>query len=271
MGDQADLAAALSAVSFSSRKPELPAFDKKNVDIWIRRVENAFIRANVTLPRDKFAYIESKFSVSEDPKINLFLYGDTSADNWDAFIAYLKKCYGKSIRDRAAAVLDHVPRNGRRPSQHVAYMKEQAANITLDELLKEKMLRELPADIRLTVTTAVKNLTLEEAVDVADDFFEKDGRPIHRSSASVNAVQPSASCEDTGDTDVNAIRNGARPKQRNDARSRSKSRPRTNGAGYVHKNPDLCYYHDRYGDKARNCQPGCKSGKAPNAQGPRRA
>ena len=36
-------------VTSLTRKPELPAFDKGNIEIWIRRVENAFIRARISL------------------------------------------------------------------------------------------------------------------------------------------------------------------------------------------------------------------------------
>ena len=35
-------------------RPELPPFDRHNVEFWIKRVENAFSRANVTLAPDKF-------------------------------------------------------------------------------------------------------------------------------------------------------------------------------------------------------------------------
>ena len=106
MGDTEGITSALSGLSFSSRKPELPAFDKRNVAIWVRRVENAFIRSNVTLARDKFAFIEAKFGVDADPNINELLYGEATSENWDAFMTYLKTTYGRSVRNKTAAVLD---------------------------------------------------------------------------------------------------------------------------------------------------------------------
>ena len=45
----------------SLRKPDLPPFDKKNVDIWIKRVEAAYSRVNCSNPALKFAHLESKF------------------------------------------------------------------------------------------------------------------------------------------------------------------------------------------------------------------
>ena len=47
-------------VTALTRKPELPAFDASNIEIWIRRIENAFTRASITNVKDKFAFLESK-------------------------------------------------------------------------------------------------------------------------------------------------------------------------------------------------------------------
>ena len=240
-------------------------------------MENAFIRSGVTAARDKFAFIEDKFGVDSDPKVNRFLYGDSTDSNWDAFILYLREKHGKSERDRTKVILDPPRRDGRLPSEYVAFVLDRAGDVTIEQIVKEMMLRELPNDVRLTITERVKNLGLEETAKVADSFFERDGRPLNRSNASVNAVRPSNEPtppvrDDNEDIEVNAVRNGARPKQQDRSRTRDKSRPRTNGANYVHQNPDLCYFHDRYGAKARNChQAGCKWDKTPNAQGPRRA
>ena len=276
MADGTDLPAALAGLSFASRKPELPAFDRKNVEIWVRRVENAFIRSNVTSARDKFAYIEAKFGVDSDSNINRFLYGAATDANWESFVSYLKDRYGKSTRDKCAAVLDPVHRNGRLPSDMFSYILERMDNVTLHEIVKEKVLRELPNEIRLTIANAVKDLTPEETMKVADGYFTRDGHLLYKGNPSINAVSNAANQPpgQEDDADINAVRNGARPKrqpERSGTRdARSKSRPR-NGSDYVHKNPEFCYYHDRYAQKARNCNPGCKWDKNPNAQGPRRA
>ena len=38
--------------SVHKKKPELPKFDAKNVEIWIQRVEAAYSRASITTPKD---------------------------------------------------------------------------------------------------------------------------------------------------------------------------------------------------------------------------
>ena len=63
------LTEALQGMKASSRKPDLPAFDQNNIELWIKRVDNAYRRAGVTDPKDKFAHIESKFAVDIDSRI----------------------------------------------------------------------------------------------------------------------------------------------------------------------------------------------------------
>ena len=68
------------------KKPEIPAFDKRHIDIWIRRIESAFERENITAANEKFAHLESKIGVDEDPKISEFLYGAKTEAQWQQFI-----------------------------------------------------------------------------------------------------------------------------------------------------------------------------------------
>ena len=76
---------ALQNLQLGKRKPELPEFDVKHIDIWIRRTEAAYICAGITLAKEKFAFLESKISVEFDPTINEFLFGDPTEANWTDF------------------------------------------------------------------------------------------------------------------------------------------------------------------------------------------
>ena len=119
----------------SLRKPELPQFDKSNIEIWIKRVESAYARVRVTDPKLKFAHLESKFDVNSDPIINDFLFKtDATADTWTSFLGYLRECYGRTTK-QAVLVINSTPREGRTPSQLVALMKEKAGGVTLDNML----------------------------------------------------------------------------------------------------------------------------------------
>ena len=161
----------------SLRKPELPSFDKANIEIWIRRVESAYARVRVTDPKLKFAHLESKFDVNADPIINEFLFKtDANAETWTDFLSYLRKRYGRTTKQEALSVINGTPREGRTPSQLVSVMKEKAGKVTLDDVLKEQLLKELPAEVHRQIVDKVEGLSFEQTGELADKWFDKEGK-----------------------------------------------------------------------------------------------
>ena len=110
--------AALSSIK--TRKPEIPNFDSKNVEVWLKRTQSAYDRAGITLPKDKFAFLESKFKVGDNPKIDEFLYGAATEEAWLDFTQYLCKEYGRTVQQEARFLREKHNRDGRRPSQMLA-------------------------------------------------------------------------------------------------------------------------------------------------------
>ena len=250
----------------SLRKPDLPAFDKRNVEIWIKRVEAAYARVNCTSPALKFAHLESKFEVNQDPIVDGYLFGDATDDSWTAFLAYLRKRYGPTTKDRALSLLNGTPREGRTPSQLVAVMKDKAGAVTIDDLMKEQLLKQLPQDVLKQIVDRVENLTCEETAKLADSWFSKDGKPLLSTDATaVNNVDrhpprppppptPSSTTdsasaaasaaassrttsftppfdEDEDDADINAIRFRQGQKQAFNVQNREGARGRGRGRG----------------------------------------
>ena len=282
------------AASQSIKKVELPTFDKRNIHVWIRRVEAAFGRAGVTQPQDKFFFIESKIDVNLNPKINEFLCGDSTERAWNDFLLYLKEEYGKTKEQQASAFLNGIPRDGLRPSQHLAKIRDLVKDITLDDLIKEMVLKDLPGSVRQALAERT-TLTADEAAKAADHHFDKEGRPKHEPNIpKVNNVDETpASTNQEDDTEqINAIGNRAKKnftpafvdntrsqqptRSRNYAPDRAKrnftpafsdntrSRQPTRGRNYApdrnrSSNPQrICRHHTNFGDRAYNCEPGCQ-------------
>ena len=321
----ATLSTALSGLQVSSRKPELPPFDKNAIEKWIRRVESAYIRAGISAPVEKFAFIESKFPVDEDPAVDEFLFGEPTAENWTAFCDYLRKRHGKTTRQKAAAILEPMKMDGRCPSQYYAKLKQSYDDVTFDQIVKEICIRQLPPDLQQTMCKDTENMSAKDMMSFADKFFNPDGSRLHKKPVSVNAVHstpipqqqqqytPVFNDDDGSQAsggDVNAIRGrgnfqGNRQGNFNNARSKSRGRSyggggynnnngynsgggynnarsnnNNNGGGYKGNNnnnnrqqqrhdPALCFYHNKFGDKAERCDIGCAKAKAGNGQSPR--
>ena len=287
----------------SVKKPDLPPFDPKNIEVWIRRVESAYTRAGVTAVKDKYAFLETKFPVDFNPRINQFLFGETTTNAWENFLAYLRLEYGRTIEQRASTAIEGVRRDGRRPSQLAATMADLTTGVTLDDILKEHLFRELPVDVRRAIAKDAKGKSLAETAALADTYFSQDGRPLYMSPASaINAVnaepapiraslnnipatESSANASYTplfndADDGVNAVYRPSGRQQSQQARgaARSSSRPggrsssRPSGARGNNRKPDFdekghCYFHVQWGAKARSCKPGCKHPNAHSGNG----
>ena len=273
---------ALAAAQARVKKPELPPFDKKNVDIWIQRMEAAYTRAGVTTAKDKFAYLEPKFPVDFNVTINSFLFGEATDARWREFIAYLKEEFGKNKRQQTAILLSAHSRSGLRPTQFLINLKDKTKKVTMDHIYKEILFKSLPSDVQHSLVDKIDNWTADEAAEACDKYFDNEGRPLTSSSstASVNAVddhlQPepysSPFQDSTPEEDVNAVSfrrfskdnkfgSGRQPNnsfKKPFPSNSSSSRPQAARQG---NNPiranGLCFIHDKHGDKANLCFPGC--------------
>ena len=236
------------------RKPDLPVFDKKNVEIWIRRVEAAYARVNCTSPALKFAHLDAKFEVNSDPIVDGYLFGEATEDSWTAFLNYLRTRYAPTKKDRALTVITGTPREGRTPSQLAAVMKEKAGDVSVDDILKEQLLRQLPSDVLKHLVDRVDKLTFDETAKLADSWFDRDGKPLIQTSAtSINAATPSAPlptpsstasaaastsaasftpayAQEDDETDINAVRFRQGQKQNFNINNRGGSRGRGRGS-----------------------------------------
>ena len=290
----------LTVTAAPKKKPDLPAFDSKNILIWIRRVEAAYLRAGVVDPKDKFAWLEGIFQVKLDPQIDAYLYGSNTAQDWADFIAYLKLQYGPTIRQKAQKLMGEVPRHELKPSQWLLQLKEDVKDVEIDHILKEHLLKTIPPRIRKIMGKEVENMSSQEVAKLADDFFDRQGKPIERQSNPVNNITtasssstpflPSSSSSssaaftqaysDDDDTDVNFVKKGGfrgnergRFNNNNNRGSRSKSRsnfnrfpnssstPSSSNDSQSSK-PNLCRWHRMFGDKSRKCVTDCSKYKA---------
>ena len=284
----------------ANRKPDLPPFNAKHIEVWIRRVEAAYARASIISPKDKFAFLESKIDINLNPKLNSFLFGPPTEAAWTEFLGYLREEYGFNKRQQAKTLLDGIRRDGRRPSQFLAQVVEKTKDLTLDDIQKEVILRDLPPQVCHALSAHIKDSSAEEIAKLADDYFDREGQHMHATAtAPVNDINGAAAETDSEEDIVNAVgfrfrqkgkakaptgnftpafdnnessaANNNRP-PRNDGTQQQQQRQKPNGR---HSSPSLCRYHTKWGDAAIKCEPGCvhfpSHAKNPKAQAGRRA
>ena len=287
--------------SAPKKKPELPPFDSKNILIWIRRTEAAYARVGVIEARDKFAWLESMFQVKLNPKIDAFLYGTNTEDDWNNFIAYLKEEYGPTKRQKAQKLMSEVSRHDMKPSQFLTQLEEDTKDVQIDDIRKEHLLKTIPPRIREILGKEVESKSAKEIAAMADVYFDRQGRPLEKAANPINSIasnvstavdstSPSSPSFTTAfsdeETDVNFVRkNNFRGNDRGRSRNRnnrSNSRPGFNrfpnssstsfrpsgdyGQQQQQHPAGTCRFHRKFGEKANKCQSDCPKFKAFAAQ-----
>ena len=176
-----------STQSHRRKRPELPAFDKSNIVIWVQRIEAAYAREEITDPKQKFAFLESVMGVNMGPTINGYMFGAATNETWKSFIDHLLETFGPTKEQRCSTFLDGVSRDGRRPSDLLALIRDQGKDVSIDDLEKQLVLRGLPPDVRKLLQDKIEDLNAQETANLADAHFDKEGRPLN-SSSGINNV-----------------------------------------------------------------------------------
>ena len=183
--------AAQNTTAPKRKRPDLPAFDKQNIHLWLQRIESAYAREEVTDPQQKFAFLESTIGVNMGPTINSFMFGEPTAENWSLFKQHLLDTFGPTKEQRCGTYLDGVKRDGRRPSDLLALIRDKGQKVSIDDLEKQLVLRELPPDVQKLLQDKVEGLDAAATASLADKHFDKEGRPLN-SGNSINNVNPTA-------------------------------------------------------------------------------
>ena len=272
------------------RTPKLSSFDAANVALWLGSAATEFEICRVTDPATKRAHILAAIPTEHKLLFQEFLLNpDATEDGYLSLINHIRLLFEEKPRQRAARILRPHNLNERTPSQFLAALKAEMANMTLDMIAKEILAGVLPPHIRAIVTTDT-NAPADMAA-AADCFFTSSGelieqntvRPICTANAAPPPQQPAWDDEPEEEhapptptptfpaTPPPAYANVAAA-YRGPQRSRARPPPRTsrhqpqNNQRQNHSHdhtaapsnsPNLCFYHRRFGDEARNCREGC--------------
>ena len=284
-----------SAPRVSKKKPELPPFDQKHIEAWIRRTEAAFTRAEITAPKDKFAHLEAIIAVDLHPSINKYFSGPATQAQYDEFIEFLRKRYGRTKQQKVRAAIEGVRRNGRNPDDLAALLDEHIDDVSIEDIKKFHFLAEMPQSVRNNLTDKEDTLSFHELAKAAKPYFNQDGS-LRAASNQVNSIDsngatlphapapiPSNSNAMSNFTtafedhaamhaNINAVNRRSSTSNNNNNRQASQSRNRSNqGRGSTNRsasrpntnrdtssrNPNWCWTHNKFGNEARNCKAPC--------------
>ena len=157
----------------------------------MRRTENAFTRASITSAKDKFAHLESIISVDLHPSINAYFNGSATQSQYDEFLAFLRKRYGRTKQQKIRAALEGVRRAGRLPTDLVAMIREQFDDVSIEDIMKAHFMAEMPQQVKNQLADKQDEMSLNDLAKAAEPHFNQDGS-LRATNAQVNSINSSA-------------------------------------------------------------------------------
>ena len=217
---------------------KLPEFWPDDMELWFARVESSFRRFRVTDSMVKFDCVMDKLPNDTLSAIkDIVRVVDNLPDPYQQVKQRLLSCHKPTVWKQVAKVIFHPELGGSRPS---ALMASMMSNLPEGEepgfLFLGLFLHRLPADLREHLAAREFN-TPQEMAAHADVLWDA------RHSANSMAANT-----------VNAVGRAVSPAR---SRNRSPSRGRQGRSQTPAPDDGMCFFHQRFGRKARKCTPPC--------------
>ena len=230
---------------------KLPDFWHRAPEVWFARVEAQFGTKKITEDQTKFDYVVSALDMVAAEEIQAILLNPPEENKYPAIKQILVKTYGKTQAEKDAELLNLNGLGDKRPT--ALLRRINSLNDDPQTLKRALFLSNLPADMR-TILAAQNIQDIEKLAEAADNIFDAKtpSMPL------VQEVQSETPQQQVPD-ECNAL-SGARPKS---YQPRNNTRPRphrrfSGGSPAIPSNPNVCFFHSKFGIEARRCQPGCK-------------
>lgn len=252
------------AVSVNT-KVRLPEFFSENVEYWFWQVESAFTAASITADGRRYHAIIGQLPAHVIRKLSDFKNTPPPPGAmYDTLKERIIREFGDSQLTKITKLLEDMAIGDRKPSQLLADMRSRAANTDVGEnLLQQLWMRNLPATIR-AILSADDATPLTEKAATADRIMEAVSDDKHKRA--LNAVDSTQSKHTkTSKQGENAIEelksivaDLANEVKRLRSRSQSRSStPTRNRDDSSKRKYDRCWWHYKFGDKARKCKQPC--------------
>lgn len=251
----------IAAVSIHSK---IPPFWRENPRLWFAHFE-AIVAYQKLGEDQKYSYVLSTLEQRDIEQISDIIL-NPQPQKYTALKTRLLSIYEESESRQLQKLLSGVELGDYKPSQLLRKMRDLAASRVPDETLRVMWMGHLPTYVR-SVLSISKEAKLDELSSMADRMMEQHEPTTIAAISGTHSNKEDDKYEQllTQITELKLeiaqLRYGRKP-ERFRLRSRSKSLNRRNkNYGKPHR---LCYYHHRFGDKARKCVEPCEKKQSEN-------
>lgn len=243
----------------------MPVLTNRNIEAWFRSMDHWFRASGIFDDGQRCETVLATIDTEVLDQLNDQLERMPQIGKYDFAKRVLIAHYADSEQRRLNRLLSEMPLGDKRPSELYHQMKQVAGNVIGEAALKSLWAQRLPETARPVI--AATNLSAVEFTRMADTIV--DAMAQQRTVQQVEAAPLS---------EINALKaaiDELRSQIRNfprELRSRSRNRDsnqrqqtpagnatNSNASTSAAADPDLCWYHQKYGRDARNCRSPCRN------------
>ena len=251
--------------------PQLTPVWSNNIQSWFFYVENEFSLFKILDQRTRFQVVLRSLTRELFDEVTTTMVDQSTPNPYDLWKEALIKRLALTDRQRADELFRDIELGDHKPTQLLRRMRQLLNGQPLgDSFFRQLFLQRLPQQVQ-TALAACQSATLEELAETADAVIETFGPRVSSLQATTSQSTQGAfvplEAFNKLFSEVMHIREELRQRSRSRTRYRSGSRDRYASRSNS-RDPDICWYHYTFGNKARTCRSPCKfNNRSDNHQG----
>lgn len=266
MADNEESEANATAATVAKVSIKVPSFWKPDPKIWFLQLEAQFRNARITGDQTKYDYVLSSIEPDILSQISDILLNPPQDCKYQAIKDRLISLYADSETQKTQKLLSELELGDKKPTQLLCEMRNLAGSTVTDSFLKTLWLQHLPVNMRSIVSVSGEDLA--KVATMADRIWELN--PITPQIASTSSITVKTELIESLQKQVNelSLQVSALSRQRQSRpnyRYRSRSRNRICSDN---RRSDICYFHNKFGDKAFKCKQPCNFSAGSQANNP---
>lgn len=226
-----------------------PPFWQNNVGLWFSNLESQFVIAGISTEETKFHYVVASLDSEVSSRVADLITTPPDTNPFQTLKQRLVQEFSESETTQIKSLLSDMTLGELKPSQLLHKMSQLAAKRLDDNILKMLWLQRLPVTLQQILSASSDKLS--GLASIADRVYEvSDLTPSISdvSSESQRVSKLEKQIEDLTELVQKSLRLN---------RSRSSSKNRRNSQSPDRRNGQPCWYHARFGAKARKCIKPC--------------
>ncbi|CAB0006601.1 unnamed protein product [Nesidiocoris tenuis] len=232
----------------------LPPFWKMDPELWFLQADTIFNTASKGISsKCKFDATISRLDY-DVLKLASDLVKWPPSNPYEELKKRLTAAFGESESQRIHKLLEDKQLGDQRPSHFLSEIKRLAGTLASEELIKSLWLKGLPERIKDIVAASAED-DLEKLAQVADRVIDAKTPALQIYAQECGASAKTTDIEELVQRlteEVAALKTEMRSRQRS---------PERRGKFYRSRSPSnervLCFYHQRFKNKAKHCVPPC--------------